>query len=298
MIRTLTIIVFGTLFVAAVFTPAVYSALGYFLGEVPWPFSRVFDRVAMLVILVFIILMRKDFSLSELRGYFRRERLRGEWKPLVAGAVLTVGVTLCMLPFMVGDGRLDWANKEFSQYSLRLLKVVPAALLISALEESFFRVLLFQRLRDSMKLPFAVVICSLVYAIAHFISPAKQWQYPGYSVTIGFEYLAAVFDRLLLPGVLPAFFGLFLVGVVLCIVIWRTRSLLLCLGLHAGWVIAIKIAGFSTEKTANFAYAEGVGRRYFLVAEPLAWVSIVLVGVIVLWGFTKLWSSSLEVTVE
>jgi hypothetical protein len=117
-------------------------------------------------------------------------------------------------------------------------------------------------------------------------------------VTIGFEYLAAVFDRLLLPGVLPAFFGLFLVGVVLCIVIWRTRSLLLCLGLHAGWVIAIKLASFSTVKTANFAYAEGVGRRYFLVAEPLAWVSIVLVGVIVLWGFTKLWSSSLKVTVE
>jgi len=292
MIRALTIIVFGTLLVAAVLTPPVYSALGHFLGEVPWPYSRVYNRIAMLVLLVLIYLMRREFSLSQLWGYYRRERLHREYQPLLAAVVLTVAAPLCVLPFMVGDGRLEWLNRDFLQYALRFAEVAPAALLISILEESFFRVLVFQRLQANLKLPFAVAICSLIYAFVHFISPAKQWQYPGYSVTIGFEYLGAVFERMLLPGVLPVAVGLFLVGAVLCMVIWRTHSLLLCIGLHAGWVIATKLAGFGTQKTSSFAYLEGAGRNNFLLAEPLAWLSIVLVGVIVLWGFTRIWSRS------
>ncbi len=294
MIRALTIVVFGTLLIAAVLTPPIFSALEYFMSETSWPYSRVHNRVAMLVLLGLLVLMRRDFPLRVLSAYFRPERWRQEWQPLLAGIGLTVIVSTGGLQLMVLDERLEWADRAFAQYALKVMQVAPAALVISVLEESVFRALIFRRLRAGVALPFAVAICSLIYAIAHFMAPLEQWQYPGYSMTVGFEYLGAVFDRLLLPGTLKAFVGLFLVGVVLCLVVWRTRSLLLCIGLHTGWVIAMKLASFSTERTADFVYPEGVGRLNFLLAEPLVWVSILLVGLIVLQGFTRLWPSFLH----
>ena len=294
MIRAFAIIVFGTLLLAAVLTPPIFSALEYFMSEMSWRYSRVHERVAMLVLLGLIVLMRRDFPLPVLSAYYRPERWRQEWQPLLAGIGLTVMLSLSVLPLMVHDERLDWADRAFAQYALKVMQVAPGALVISILEESVFRALIFRRLRASVALPFAVALCSLVYAMAHFMTPAEQWQYPGYSMTVGFEYLGAVFDRLLLPGALEVFVGLFLVGVVLCLIVWRTGSLLLCIGLHTGWVIAMKLASFSTEKTANFVYLEGVGRLNFLLAEPLVWVSILLVGFIVMQGFTRVWPSVLH----
>ncbi len=296
MIRTLTLIVFGTLLVAAIITPPVYSALNHIFDDFPWKFSRLYGRIAMLVLVVMIYVLRREFSFSELRGYYRRDRLRREWQPLVAGVLLTLLVTLFVLPFMVLDGRLSWVDRDVSQYAVRLAEVALAALFIAVLEESFFRALIFRRVRASVSVPSAVVICSLVYAFAHFIKPAQHWQYPGFSATVGFEYLYAVFERLLLPGALPAFFGLFLVGAVLCVVVWRTQSLLLCVGLHAGWIMAMKLTRFSTEKTSSFVHLDGVGRNFFLLAEPLAWVAILLVGGIVLWAFTRIWPDALRAT--
>ena len=289
MIRALAIIVFGTLLIAAVLTPSIYSALDYFMDEMPWRYSRVYNRVAMLVLLGLIVLLRKEFAPRELGVYFRRARWREEWQPLLAGTCLTVVLSLSVLPLMVHDGRLAWVEATFPQYLWRVLAIVPGALLVSIVEESVFRGLIFQRLRASVTLPVAAAISSLVYAIAHFISPAKQWHYQGFSLTVGFEYLGAVLERMLLPGVLSVFVGLFLVGVVLCLVLWQTRSLLLCIGLHTGWVIAMKLGAFSTEKTAGFEYAEGIGRLNFLIVEPVSWMSILLVGGVVLWGFPRLW---------
>ncbi len=282
MIRALLWMVGGTLFFSALFTPPIYSGLQSIMGEDIWPFSRVFDRVAMLCIAILILIFRKDFPLKPVKGYLSKERFRKEWQSLPFGMFLSVVISLAILPGMVDGVSLTWNPKTTSEIFFRILKVLPAALLVSVLEEGFFRVILFQRLLKGLPVVLAMIACSLLYAIAHFITPAKQWVYPGWSLDIGFRYLVAVGERLLLPGVAPAFLGMFLVGMVLCIVVYRTRSLILCIGLHAGWVIALKLSGFFTMKLPDFEYAAGVGRRYFLLMSPLTWLSIVLVGVVAL----------------
>ncbi len=293
-IRTLTIIVVGTLLIAAALTPFFYSTLEYFMGEVPWGYSRVYNRVAILVLIGLIVLLRKEFPMRNLGAFYRRDRWRQEWPLLLAGVGLTLALSLGVLPLVMNDGRLEWADRTFLQAASKLLTIVPAALLIAVFEESMFRGLIFQRLRSNVTLPVAVGIASFVYAISHLISAAKHWQYPGFSATIGFEYLGAVLERMLLPGVLSYFIGLFLVGLVLSLVLWRTGSLLLCIGLHSGWVIAMKLCAFGTQKAAGFEFPEGIRRSNLLVAEPLTWVSILLVGAIVLWGFPRLWEQRLS----
>lgn len=276
MFLAISILLVGTLFFSSLVTPVVYSALELIMADVPWPFSRVYDRVAMVFTLIFVILYRKRFNLKIATRFFKRGVLSQRILDVVVGIAISLSISLVAL-YMVVGGNLQWADKTSTYYAGKILKVIPAALLISLIEESFFRVLVFRRLQKSMQVVLAAASCSLLYAFVHFISPDKSYIYPGYSLSVGFDYLLAVFDRMLLPGILPAGVGLFLVGMTLCYVIYKTQSLYLCIGLHAGWVMAIKMANYSTEFVPGVTPPPGIGKRYFLVADPIGWTSIILV---------------------
>ena len=84
MLRALAIVVVGGVLLACALTPPVYSLLQSLMGEVPWPYSRVFDRVALLVVVVLVYVQRRSFQLHTLRPYYRDWRGRGEWKRMDA----------------------------------------------------------------------------------------------------------------------------------------------------------------------------------------------------------------------
>ena len=282
MLRALTWMIVGTLVLSSLLTPLVFAALAQVFGNEPWPFSRVFDRVAMLFLALFVIIFRRDFPLAGVKDLLVPLEPRRDGLMTLTGILLAVCTSLALLPLLVAEGELVWNRVSGAEVAWRCARLIPAALLISLLEESFFRVLLLKRFALGLPVWLAVAASSLLYALAHFVTPAKAWVYPGYSALIGFDYLAAVVERLNLPGVAPAFFGMFLVGVVLCTVILSTRSLLLCIGLHSGWVVAIRLARFLTDEQYGHASLAGAGRRYFLVTQPLTWAAILLVGILVL----------------
>ena len=70
----------------------------------------------------------------------------------------------------------------------------------------------------------AALGCSAFYAAVHFIAPDKRWEYPGWSLWVGFDYMAQILSRYTLPAVLLGMVGLLLIGLVLCWTIRRTRS--------------------------------------------------------------------------
>jgi hypothetical protein len=47
--------------------------------------------------------------------------------------------------------------------------------------------------------------------------------------------------------------------------------------MHAGWIIVMKMSFFSTVVVPGAQFIDGIGRRYFLVAEPITWVSVLVV---------------------
>ena len=66
MLRALAILVVGGTLASCVLTPPVYSLLQLLMEEVPWPYSRVFDRVALVMVVAFAYGLRRDLQLTTL----------------------------------------------------------------------------------------------------------------------------------------------------------------------------------------------------------------------------------------
>ena len=283
MLRALLILVLGSTLAACVVTPLVYSLLISLLDEVPWPYSRVFDRVALVMLIVLGYRLRKDLRLATLWPYYRDWRARGEFRRLWGGALLSTSTAMLAMPFVVLSGWLIWhPHRTTGELLLIALGVIPAAIVISVIEESFFRVLVFGKLREVAPTFLAALASSLFYAVLHFVSPDKSFEYTGWSPTIGFEYFGAVLERFSQPGVSFGIVGLTLVGLVLCFALRRTGSLGLCFGLHAGWVLAAKMTMKIARRAPDVEFPTGAGRRNFLVTRPEAWGSVLLC-LLVLW---------------
>ena len=128
-----------------------------------------------------------------------------------------------------------------------LLGATLTAIFVAILEESLFRGALFGALRKNNPWPFALLVSSAVYALLHFFGkPATptiiNW-------TSGFTTLASMFGGFVdLEMLVPKFFNLLIVGVILGFAFQRTGNLYFSIGLHAGWIFWLKSYGLLTQK--------------------------------------------------
>lgn len=281
MFRTLSILILGAFLGAALLTPLVYEGLLWISPQLDWPFSRVFSRVATLLALLLMISLKNEFNFAQLKEYLGSHKSSSKriFGPILLGIVLSFGISALIFPVVLSYGKITWAGLETSYLLKKFIYVIPAALLIGFLEESFFRVLLFDRFKQSFSARNAAIGVSALYAVLHFIAPVRDFKYENYSALIGFDYLSQIVSRMLMPEILPAMLGLFLVGLTLAYTIHKSGSLYLAIGLHAGWVMAVKLSSTATTLAPGVEFAPGVGRRYYMVSTPLSWVSILLV-----WG--------------
>ena len=264
-----------TLALSCLLTPIIYALLEPASGEWPWPYSRVFDRVVLVVLAGSLYWQRGPMDLGQLRPYWSELTEPRAWRLIGLGALLTLASALAALPLVVGGGTLVWhPNRTVGELLWRAFELIPAALVIGVLEESVFRLLLFESLRSRLTTPGAAVASSLLYAVLHFVSPDKAYVFPGWSPTVGFEYLGAMAEKFAQPGVPGGVVGLTLVGLTLCVALARGRSLALCVGLHAGWILAAKLAMKIARRAPGIEFPTGAGRRNYLVTQPAAWVAI------------------------
>jgi membrane protease YdiL (CAAX protease family) len=291
LIRELVILIVGTLVLSALVTPSLYVGLDTALGGLPWPYSRVFDRVAMVAAVVILVLRRRHYELIHYRSQFISMVEAPRLKPIVLGFCLSFFLSLAALPFLVQQGTLVWSDHSTGALAWRFTKTLPAALLISLIEETFFRFFLFLSLRRYLPFIFAAGASSLLYAVVHFIQPEKSWAFSELEISTGFSYLALLLERFTYDGFLSAAFGLFMIGILLCMTVERSRSLLPALGLHAGWVATTKVIGRLVGAAPGFSYPPGAGRRYYLLTEEVSWIAIVIVGLVAYFIFTSRKSS-------
>ena len=283
MLKTVSILLFGTILGAALLTPLVYSGIEGLFGQNIWPFSRVFDRVAMAAALVLIIVLRREFHIVEVKNLFITLPKKVALRHFLIGLCLTLFSVVLMLPVLIlVTHSVAWAPQDLYTIVRKAFKAIFAAAIISVIEEVFFRILILQKLKELTSRYTAIFCCSLLYASVHFISPVKTWEYPGFSLWAGFAYIGVVLDNIFQLPILWAGFGLFLVGVVLCLSIEKYRSIYLCIGMHAGWVAAIKFTRLIGEFNMEASALTGQNTQHFLVSLPEAWISIILVGIIAL----------------
>ena len=274
--RALLIVLAGAVVTAALLTPVVCSLLvvpGIFP---PWPFSRVFDRVILLTAIIWLLLYRKSLSLSAFRSYFSAGSWRDRGRLLGIGCAITLFFGLAAFPLVSFSDTVQISLRSPEYYLFKILRVLPAALLISVLEESFFRLFFFGSLRKKLSFIWAALLSSSIYSFVHFIKPVKTFSYHQFEWTAGFVYLQTVFDALLGPQLIMPFIGLSLVGLVLCYTLEKVGALYLCIGLHTGWVVIEKLSKHALAPAPGVLETE-FGSRFFLVGYPALWLSVALV---------------------
>jgi len=248
------------------------------------PFSRFFDRFFMISgILLFFIYrpLLKINSPSQL-GLTPRKR-----------ALSDIGIGLCLaLGSMVVLGFFMWvaqAYEPFFRLSLgetveRCFKAILTGITVGFLEEIFFRGIIFRGLLEDWKPLPAFVAANLFYSALHFVKPGEEYFLTGIDPWAGFRHLFSTFAPFLEPAeIAPGIIGLLLIGIVLSYGFLRTGTLYLSIGLHAGWVIAIKtVRVFGDYRAEDLGWLFGSSDPK-IVSGVVTWAGILLVGLAVYW---------------
>ena len=130
--------------------------------------------------------------------------------------------------------------------------------------------------------PTVSLIAGLIFSAIHFIRPTNDAVLVKADPWAGFRHLAGSFHLFFDPAaVAPGLFGLFLIGSILCYAFEKTGNLYLSIGLHAGWIFALKtIRVFGDYSRLDLGWVFGATDPK-IVSGVATWLGIVLVGLMV-----------------
>lgn len=242
-------------------------------------FTRYFNRAVLVCALLFIW--------PFLRWMRPDRNMLPAWKPLAPGLkqwgtgfALAAGLLLILglVFFQLGAYRLRSQPHWF-----RFGEPMSAALGAGIVEEFFFRGLLLGLFLRTMSTRTALLACTFVFALVHFLKPPEGWQIADAAVTwsSGFTVLgqiAAGFGDV--EFLLAEFATLFAVGWVLARVRMQTGALWASIGLHGGWIFGLKY--FSALAAYKDGWLPWIGNNLKIGLMPL--VTVLLTG----WAAQKL----------
>ncbi|HVN90784.1 MAG TPA: CPBP family intramembrane glutamic endopeptidase [Candidatus Binataceae bacterium] len=274
---------FGAVFFRALALGALAAALTAPFISYPlslagfrFPFSRVFDRAAMVTIGGALIWYAPDLRLGELlRQGFAEPRTN--LQSLLRG--FAAGITAMLILFGLA---LLGTHQEPSLLALilRALRFLPAALLIAVIEEAFFRAIVLGGLLRQWSRRDALVASSLIYSVAHLVRGPKHFFQAGFHPLAGFSNLLASLSRIVMPGELLAMaLGLFLLGLVLGRAYLLTGRVYFAIGLHAALVVGAKCWPVVLGPAIAPRWIAGAG-PVPLIAAPAGWVMALMLFVL------------------
>jgi uncharacterized protein len=159
-----------------------------------------------------------------------------------------------------------------------LLKSAFITAIFSVFQEIIFRGIAMGIFLRAMRPAWALGLSALLFAMIHFLKPP-----PGLNVAdpeaagIGFELLRKLLAQFAdAKVVIGSFIPLLALGGLLGFARWRTASLWLPIGLHAGWIFANSLIGaftvVATRAESNWWVISGLSLRQGLI--PLAGILI------------------------
>lgn len=164
------------------------------------------------------------------------------------GFGMITGLLLVLTGLLLATGVLARSHPPGS-IPVWILTSFGIAVAFAAIQEILFRGIALGVFLRAMPPPYAIGLTALLFAGVHFLHPPAGMnvadpELPG----VGFELLGKLASQFLQPRALLANFApLLVLGGLLGWARWRTRSLFLPIGLHAGWWFAGSLAtGFTT----------------------------------------------------
>jgi membrane protease YdiL (CAAX protease family) len=248
-----------------------------------YAFSKIFNRTFMISGILLFFLCRRllgigkpaDLGLTRFKAGSRD--LASGWL-LAAASMAALGAVMALFNVFTPFFRLSLAESIS-----RCLSAFSAGVFAGSLEEIFFRGILFKGLYAQGPLR-AYLGANLFYSALHFVKPGEAYFMEVFDPWAGFRHLAFTFTPFLDPlTLLPGFFGLFLIGVVLSFAFTRTGNLYLAIGLHAGWIFALKVLRvFGDFRREDLDWMFGASEPK-IVSGVFTWIGIILVALAVYW---------------
>jgi len=140
---------------------------------------------------------------------------------------------------LLGVGYLWWGVYRLNPdlEALKIFRIAGTALVVAVVEEFLFRGVALGLAARSFGRWTAAVAVSLVFAGVHFLKPAKEADAVVHWWT-GFAQIPRILEAVPPPVIFAfGFASLFVAGMVLALAAFRTRSLWLPIGIHAGWIL-------------------------------------------------------------
>jgi len=260
-IKALVLYVLGV-FAIGVFTAYPVSLLLPLLGATGAEFHSVLTRVLKLLavlglvpVLVYLgVNDRAHWGFGTTRNRFVRQVIVG----LIIGA-LSMGVVagaLLLLGVRVDHTAVTFTFLEVVWLTVR---ISIAALIIGVIEEAWIRGALYSALDKALTAAGAVLVTAALFSIVHFLKgdASMDPSEPGW--LSGVSVLASTLTELVRVENADSALALFIGGVFLALARYKTGSVAVCIGIHAGWVIVIKLtkAGTRLDHDSEWAWLAG-----------------------------------------
>ena len=198
---------------------------------------------------------------------------------LLIGCLILIVVEIILLSFSVHIWD-ETKSLSLSYVSHQLLKGLVVGLIVGFLEEVLFRGNIYKFLDIYYSAMIVIFLTSVVYAAVHFIKfpviesvTTLQW-FSGPTMLPG--AMGSLFDL----NILDTFITLFLLGVLLATVRMRYQSIAMCIGIHAGVVMMVKVSrrltDFNPETDWSFLVND-TDRQMGIVASLILLISCLIV---------------------
>jgi len=276
----------GTLVAAGLVTALIAYPLYELTAQVaPWPFHRVASRIAMLAAAGGLVWLCRHLGVRSKRalgyGLPWRRFLR---VALIAGfvgmATAAVGAALLLA--------MHWRMIEGSQSLLKLFLIgLSSGIAVALIEETVMRGAMHSAIERESGPWAAVLLTAPLFAVLHFFAkariPVEELHWGS-----GFDLLARSFAPLATPSlVLDSFLAWLAVSLVLSLTRVLTGNIATAIGLHAGWVVVLRMLQEATVSGTQASDSVWVGRFDGLLGLwVLPWSAAVALA---LWATRRTW---------
>jgi hypothetical protein len=260
----LIIYLLAVFFGGALLAPWLYELAQHFAYISPKiahaPFHRYVDRSFLILALAGIWPLLRALGATSPRE-IGLVPLHGQSQKLLGGLLLGFLSLAAVAAIALGFGGRALVHGATAQAIVgTVFNAIATAVVVATLEEILFRGGMFGGLRRAFHWPMALLLSSLIYALVHFLQRADiAGPVAWYS---GLALLPRILGGFVnLPALVPAFFSLTLVGVLLGLTYQRTGNLYFSIGLHAGWIFWLKTYGaFTADVPKSAVWFWGTGK--------------------------------------
>jgi len=218
------------------------------------PFNKLVSHITLLCGLVFSgfylkinqVYSRQAFGFGGSLNIFLKHMLQG----VFAGILLLVFLKIIFI--LLGIHQIK-PNLDYFWSNLFLIffKAIMAGLMVGFIEESIFRGAFFSGLYKKTSALIAISLTSLVYAAVHLLKYRAQPEGTEISWLTGLEILSDAFFKFSYPNIIDHFLSLLTLGVLLSMIRLRNGNIAMCIGFHAGIVMAMKVTGRFTDYVSD-----------------------------------------------